>query len=226
MPANSNHRALPLSALSHTSGKRPVTPVALSTDASGAHLRSGAVDGRAWYRVHAMRVLVIGGSGAGKSTLGRILARRLGVSYVELDALHHGPNWKAATAQELTARVHGAIDGALGWVVDGHYGNKLGTLLLDRAELIIWLDLPLHTKLRRLARRTALRWFWNEELWNGNRETLKDALWGTDALIPWAIRSHFRQRRQLPVQLAGRSFVRLRTAREADRWLAEFCASR
>jgi adenylate kinase family enzyme len=173
-----------------------------------------------------MRILVIGGSGAGKSTLGRVLAQRLGVPYVELDALHHGPNWKAATAEELTARVHAAIDGASGWIVDGHYGNKLGTLLLDRAELIVWLDLPLYTKLRRLTRRTALRWFRKEELWNGNRETLKDAFWGVDALFPWAIRGHFRQRRLLPEQLAGRPFVRLRSARETDSWLAEFRAHR
>jgi hypothetical protein len=100
--------------------------------------------------------------------------------------------------------------------------SKLGTLLVDRAELIVWLDLPLYTKLRRLARRTSLRWFRNEQLWNGNRETLRGALWGADALFPWAIRSHFRQRHELPAQLAGRRFVRLRSAREADAWLAEF----
>jgi len=92
--------------------------------------------------------------------------------------------------------------------------------------LIVWLDLPLSTKLRRLARRTSLRWLRNEELWNGNRETLKGAFWGSDALFPWAIRSHFRHRRQMPAQLAGRRFVRLRTAREADQWLAEFRAAK
>jgi adenylate kinase family enzyme len=173
-----------------------------------------------------MRVLVIGGSGAGKSTLGRVLAQRLGVRYVELDALHHGPNWQPATAEELSARVRSAIDGAPGWVVDGNYLSKLGSLLVERAELIVWLDLPLTTKVRRLARRTALRWLRNEELWNGNRETLKDAFWGTKALFPWALRSHFRQRRQLPDQLAGRPFVRLRSAHDVDSWLAEFRAER
>jgi hypothetical protein len=173
-----------------------------------------------------MRVLVIGGSGAGKSTLGRVLAQRLGVPYVELDALHHGPNWKAATAEELRASVHGAIDGSPGWVVDGNYVSKLGTLLLERAELIVWLDLPLGTKLGRLVCRTALRWFRKEELWNGNRETLRGAFWGTDALFPWAIRSHFRQRARLPAELAGRSVVRLRTARAVDTWLGQFRAQR
>jgi adenylate kinase family enzyme len=166
-------------------------------------------------------MLIIGGSGAGKSTLGRALAQRLAVPYVELDALHHGPNWQAATAPELIERVLNAINDAPGWVVDGNYMNKLGTLLLDRAELIVWLDLPLSTKLLRLLRRTALRWLRNEELWNGNRETFRDAFWGREALLPWAVRRHFHHRRELPEQLAGRPFVRLRTPREVDAWLSE-----
>jgi adenylate kinase family enzyme len=172
------------------------------------------------------RILIIGGSGAGKSTLGRILAQHLGVPYVELDALHHGPNWKAATAQELLERVLSATGDDRGWVVDGNYVSKLGTVIVDRAELIVWLDLPLGTKLHRLARRTAQRWMRNEELWNGNRETLKDAFWGTKALFPWAVRSHFRQRHELPEQLSGRPFVRLNSARAADAWCSEFLAAR
>jgi hypothetical protein len=81
------------------------------------------------------RILVKGGSGAGKSTLGLELARHLALPYVELDALHHGPNWAAASAAELQARVLAALDDDRGWVVDGNYDSKLGTLILDRAEL-------------------------------------------------------------------------------------------
>jgi adenylate kinase family enzyme len=103
------------------------------------------------------RIAIKGTSGAGKSTLGRQLAELLAVPYVELDALHHGPNWSAASATELRARVYAVIDHADGWVVDGNYGTKLGTTVLDRAQLIVWLDLPLLLKLRRLVRRTWLR---------------------------------------------------------------------
>lgn len=172
------------------------------------------------------RILIKGGSGAGKSTLGAVLARQLGVTYVELDALHHGPDWSAASPAELQWRVQDALDDERGWVVDGNYDSKLGGLLLDRAELVVWLDLPLGTKLRRLARRTTLRWLRREELWNGNRETLKDALWGVDGLFPRAIRNHFRHRRSWPGLLDGRSFVRLRTPREVKTWLASFRAGR
>lgn len=103
------------------------------------------------------RILVKGASGAGKSTLGSQLAARLDLPWVELDSLHHGPNWSAASATELQARVLATLDDDRGWVVDGNYDSKLGPLLWDRAQLITGLDLPLTTKLLRLARRTAGR---------------------------------------------------------------------
>jgi adenylate kinase family enzyme len=170
------------------------------------------------------RIWVKGGSGAGKSTLGHELGRRLSLPYIELDALHHGPNWSAASPAELQARLLAALDDDRGWVVDGNYDRKLGTMVLDRAELIVWLDLPLRIKLWRLARRTARRWLRKEELWNGNRETLRGAFWGKEALFTWAVLTHFRHRRQWPARFAGRPFVRLRTAREAKDWLSAFCA--
>jgi len=170
------------------------------------------------------RIVVKGGSGAGKSTMALVMSRHLGLPLVELDALHHGPNWTEASATELQERVLIALDDERGWVVDGNYENKIGALVLDRAELIVWLDLPLRTKFPRLVRRTVSRWLRREELWNGNRETLKDTLWGREALLPWAVRSHFRQRGQWPRELVGRTVVRLSTARDADAWLREFCA--
>ena len=170
------------------------------------------------------RILVKGGSGAGKSTFGLALARHLDVPYVELDALHHGSNWTAASATELHARVVSVLDDDRGWVVDGNYDRKLGNTVLDRVDLIVWLDVPLKTKLRRLAYRTARRWLQNEELWNGNRERLNNVFWGAEALFPWAVRSHFRYRREWPRQLRGRPLVRLSTTREIDAWLSDFCA--
>lgn len=169
------------------------------------------------------RILVKGACGAGKSTLGCQLAARLDLPWVELDSLHHGPNWNAASATELQARVLATLDDDRGWVVDGNYDSKLGPLIWDRAELIVWLDLPLATKLVRLVHRTARRLLGRQELWNGNRETLVGAFWGSDALFPWAVRSHFRHRRVWPAQLAGRTFVRLRNAREVNAWLSNFC---
>lgn len=168
------------------------------------------------------RILVKGSSGAGKTTLAGALAARLDIPHIELDALHHGPNWSAATAAELRARVLRALEDERGWVVDGNYETKLGSLIVDRAELVLWLDLPLRTKLVRLGRRTGERWLRKRELWNGNRETLTGALWGREALFPWAIRSHFRHRREWPRALAGCKLTRLRTTLEVANWFSDF----
>jgi hypothetical protein len=120
----------------------------------------------------------------------------------------------------MQARTLAAL-GAHGWVVDGNYDSKIGTLVIDRAELIVWLDLPLRTKLVRVARRTLRRSLQQEVLWNGNRENWVDIFWGGDALLPWMLRAHFRHRRVWPQSLAGRVVVRLRTRLEVSRWLAE-----
>jgi len=101
------------------------------------------------------RVAVIASaSGNGKTTLARALAGRLSVPYVEMDALHHGPNWTEATPEELRARVEPIVDSDA-WVIDGAYRGKLGDLVLERAELVVWLDLPMRVWLPRLVRRTS-----------------------------------------------------------------------
>jgi adenylate kinase family enzyme len=170
----------------------------------------------------ARRVVIKGGSGAGKTTLARDLAHTLGVPCVELDALHHGPRWVPASAAELTARVQAALADPRGWVVDGNYDAKLQDLVLDRADLIVWLDLPLSTKLRRLLARSVRRWLSRQELWNGNRETLSGWFCGADSLFPYAVRSHFRQAREWPARFDGRHLVRLRTPQEVQAWRARF----
>ncbi|MDQ2984850.1 MAG: adenylate kinase [Actinomycetota bacterium] len=167
------------------------------------------------------RVNVKGSSGSGKSTFSAELARRLEVPYVELDALHHGPNWSEPTDEEFQARVQEAMAAAPeGWVLDGNYEQKLGGVVLDAADTIVWLDLPFGVKFRRLWRRTTNRIRDDVELWSGNRESWRGAFWGRESLFMWALRSHFRHRREWPQRFRGDPrLVRLRTVEEAQRWL-------
>ena len=75
-------------------------------------------------------------------------------------------------------------------------------------------------KLRRRGRRTTERIRDDVELWNGNKETWRNALWGRESLFAWMIRGHFRHRRDWPRLYAGDPrFVRLRSVAEARRWL-------
>lgn len=165
------------------------------------------------------RILVKGGSGAGKSTLARALADHYGLPYVELDALHHGPDWIPTPEAQFRQLVETSLNDARGWVVDGNYDSKLGCTAVARAELIVWLDLPLATKLSRLARRTASRWARDEVLWNGNRESLRTAFWGGESLFMWAVRTHFHHRRHWPDEFRNRPALRLCSTREVARWL-------
>ncbi len=167
------------------------------------------------------RVNVKGTSGSGKTTFGQELARRLGVPFVELDALHHGPNWAEPTDEEFRARVRAAIESAPdGWVIDGNYDSKLGETVVGEADAIVWLDLPLRLKLRRLWRRTTERIRDDVELWNGNKETWRNAVVGRESLFGWMLRTHVRQRRDWPGRFAGdERLVRLRSDAEARAWL-------
>jgi adenylate kinase family enzyme len=157
-------------------------------------------------------------SGNGKTTVGRALAARLGVPFVELDALVHGPGWMETPDDELRALVEPIVAGD-GWVVDGGYRRKLGDLVLRSADTVVWLDLPLRVWLPRLLRRTYRRRRGKEELWNDNRESLRDAFWGRESLFGYALRMHFDRRRRYPGELAGYSVVRLRSPRDVERFL-------
>jgi len=96
------------------------------------------------------RINVCGTSGSGKSSLSRAIADRIGVPYVELDALHHGPNWTETPTDVFRERVAELITGD-GWVVDGTY-SKSRDLVWSRTQTVLWLDYPLPVILTRLTR--------------------------------------------------------------------------
>jgi len=171
----------------------------------------------------ARRVAVKGASGSGKTTLAAELARRLGVAHIELDGLHHGPNWSEPTAEQFRAIVQGAMDDHPdGWVIDGNYERKLDRLVTDAADTVVWLDMSLALLLGRLWRRTSSRIRQHVELWNGNRESWSTAFWGRDSLFAWTVRAFFRHRREWPQRFACHpGFVRLRTPAEVRCWLDE-----
>jgi adenylate kinase family enzyme len=158
-------------------------------------------------------------SGNGKTTFGRALAERLGVPFVEMDALVHGPGWVETPDDELRARVEPILAGD-GWVVDGVYQRKLGRLIPEAADTVVWLDLPMRVWLPRLVRRTARRWWRREELWNGNRESLRTTLFSSESVIWYALRNHRRRRRAWSSELNGYPVVRLHSVEEVERWLA------
>jgi adenylate kinase family enzyme len=174
------------------------------------------------------RVSVIGGSCTGKTTLSRELAQTLGVPHIELDALHHDAGWQEAPADVLRARLDAAFAAAPdGWVVDGNYHGKLGTYVLERADTVVFLDLPQRTALRRVAWRTLRRSVTREELWNGNRESFRIAF-SRDSIVWWVIRNHGSHRKKWPERVAPLTHlqvIRLRSAGQVRDWLQSIQAT-
>ena len=172
------------------------------------------------------RVNVKGTSGSGKSTFAKELARRLEVPYVELDALHHGPNWSEPSAEEFRARVSAALEAAPdGWVIDGNYG-AVRPLVWERADTVVWLDPPRRTVMRRVLWRTVRRGVTREPLWNDNRESLRN-LFSRDPsanIALWAWRNHAKYRDRYAAAAADPanerlSFVRVASGADAQRLL-------
>jgi len=174
------------------------------------------------------RVAVMGSSCVGKTTVSRRLAEALGVPHIELDALHHDAGWQEAPAELLQARVLAAFDAAPdGWVADGNYGSKLGSLVLERADTTVFLDPPLLRTFGRSLRRTIGRTITREELWNGNREQIRFIF--TRYWIPWwVLANHRRRSREVPQLVAGQpnlELVILRSDDDVDRWLQSIQAT-
>ena len=166
------------------------------------------------------KIAVVGTTCTGKTTIAKRLAEIYGVPHVELDALHWGPDWSEATADEFRARVQRAL-AVDGWVVDGNYTGKLGELVLERADLVVWLDPSLPTVLRRLGTRTVRRVRTGEELWAGNRETWRGAFFSRDSLFLWALKTHWPRRARYEERLAKYDVVRLRSPSDTEAWLAQ-----
>jgi adenylate kinase family enzyme len=165
------------------------------------------------------RILVTGASGAGKSTLRETISTILSVPTVEIDSLHHGPEWTprptfAADVDHFTSRPS--------WVIEWQYA-QVRELLLRRADILIWLDHRRWTVTHRVVRRTVRRRIHHIELWNGNVEPpLRTIFTNRDNIIRWSWRTHDKRRREA-LEVAhganGPLVVRLAGQRQVNTWV-------
>lgn len=168
----------------------------------------------------------MGTSGSGKSTLGRDLAGVLNVPFVELDSVFHQPGWTPLATSEFREQVRTVLAEG-GWVADGNY-SAVRDIVWERADTVVWLDLPKHLVMRRLIWRTLRRVALRQELWNGNRERWRNffSLDPEQSVIVWGWRKHadHRARYLAASQDPAHShlaFIRLTSPRAVRRFLAE-----
>jgi adenylate kinase family enzyme len=166
------------------------------------------------------RITINGTSGAGKSTLAITVSTLLDLPYVEMDALYHGPGWtpRADFVEQVAAATSGPR-----WVCEFQY-HTVRPMLAERADLVVWLDLPTPLVLWRVARRTVIRRLLRQELWNGNREgPLRAVVTDPEHIIRWAWSTRHKaaeRARDLVVSRPLLPVVRLRTPREVERWVS------
>ena len=82
-------------------------------------------------------------------------------------------------------------------MVDGNY-SVIRDITWNKADTVVWFDLPYVTVMARTIRRTVRRVFTHEELWNGNREPLSN-LWSFNpekSIIAWTATRHRVYRRR------------------------------
>lgn len=171
------------------------------------------------------RVSVVGVPGSGKTTVGRRLAGSMGVPFVELDSIFHQPGWGELPRDEFRRRVREALR-AEAWVVDGNYA-AVRDLVWERADTVVWLDLPRPLVMRRIILRTIRRAFTRERLWNNNREPLTNfyRLDPEKNVIRWAWVKYDEYVERYSAAMhdtayAHLRFVRLGTEQEVDAFLA------
>lgn len=170
--------------------------------------------------VRPRRVLVAGTSGAGKTTVARRVAALLDIPHIEIDALFHGPDWTPCDTFEL--EVHRFSAGSC-WVTEWQY-SQVRAILAQRADLLVWLDLPRMLVMRQVIRRTVRRRLDRQVLWNGNREPpLWTILKDREHIVRWAWSTHHKTATRMAALLEQRPdlvVVRLTSRNDVERWCA------
>ena len=169
-----------------------------------------------------MRINVLGTSGSGKSTFSKKLADKLNVPYVQLDELFWKPNWTESSDEEFFPKIEDALSPDE-WVLDGNY-RRSTPVKWKRVQMVVYLDLPFHTVLFRVLKRSLIRSFKNEELWAGNRETFWKTFFTRDSIILWTLKMFHKNRKDYPKlfekpEYSHIKFIRLRSTKEVDDFL-------
>jgi adenylate kinase family enzyme len=165
------------------------------------------------------RVAVIGPGGSGKTELANALSRRTGIPVVYLDLIFWRDDWTPAPGDEARRDLDAAIAQER-WIVDGNFLDA-GEARFERADTVVFLDIPRRTCLRRVLTRLARdRWRRRPDLPEGANE-------GFDlSLLRWIWRYPYEDRPRVLELLASLDDAvavhRLRSDADVGRFLDSF----
>lgn len=99
------------------------------------------------------RVMIIGQPGSGKSTLARQLGDKTFLPVVHIDHIHWKAGWVKRDRAEKSRMTLDVITQPA-WIFEGGH-SRTWPQRLARADTLIWLDLPVGLRLRRVLWRTV-----------------------------------------------------------------------
>ncbi len=169
------------------------------------------------------KVALFGPPASGKTTVARKISSVLGLPHTNLDDVLFSDSGTLpfddfrAAAERITR--------GESWVVEGNY-SKLADVVWHRADVLVWLDLPLWLVVRRIITRSLRQLAGLDTSTQARRLTWRRAFFDRRSLLRTAVRKYRHNRPRYARQAAataalGVQVVRLRSGRETDAWLAE-----
>ncbi len=154
------------------------------------------------------------------TSVARRLGQALALPHVEIDSLFHGPDW---TPRDSFVTEVEAFAAEPRWVTEWQYPT-VQPLLAERADLLVWLDLPRATVMHQVIKRTVRRRVRRQVLWNGNVEPpIRTIFTDSDHIVRWAWSTHAETAERvaaLQKQHPQLNIVRLRNWSDVQEWLA------
>lgn len=167
------------------------------------------------------RIMIIGQCGSGKSTLAQRLGERTGLPVIHIDKIHWQPGWVERSKDEKT-RLCLEVEQQEQWVFEGGHSATWPSRLA-RADVVVWIDLPVGLRLRRVIWRSVSGWRRSRpDMAEGCPERLR--------MLPeflhfiWATRDSAREkiRRLLASAPEGVDVVHLRATTDVEDFLKGF----
>lgn len=131
------------------------------------------------------KIVIVGNSGSGKTSLGRYLSAKLDIECFDLDEFYWLPHWEKRNEDEFVLLVKKATSNDT-WIICGNQ-SKYRSIFWPKADLIIWLDLPLSVLIWRVFKRGICQWVSKETICNGNKQTFSQLYF---LLFHWVIKTY------------------------------------
>jgi len=103
-----------------------------------------------------LKIAILGNCGSGKTTLGIELSAILNIPIYHLDQYYYKAGWEKAPFEEYLA-IHNKLCNEDKWIIDGT-GTRTLAYRLEKADCVIFLDIPRSICLWRVFKRLLLNW--------------------------------------------------------------------